>query len=58
MKRSDLLAHLSTHGCRLEREGARHSIWINLHSRHDMRRVEFGKARVIRARVQPLAIVK
>lgn len=29
MKRSDLLAHLSTHGCRLEREGARHAIWMN-----------------------------
>lgn len=29
MKRNDLLAHLSNHRCRLEREGARHSIWIN-----------------------------
>lgn len=29
MKRSDLLAHLSTYGCRLEREGSRHSIWMN-----------------------------
>lgn len=29
MKRGELLAHLSSHGCRLEREGARHSIWIN-----------------------------
>jgi hypothetical protein len=29
MKRSDLLAHLSAQGCRLEREGSRHSIWIN-----------------------------
>jgi len=29
--------------------------WINLQSRYDMRRVEFGKARDIRARVQPLA---
>ncbi|HSP44261.1 MAG TPA: type II toxin-antitoxin system HicA family toxin [Luteolibacter sp.] len=29
MRRTELLAHLSTHGCRLEREGGRHSIWIN-----------------------------
>jgi len=29
MKRAELLAHLSNHGCRLEREGSRHSIWIN-----------------------------
>ncbi len=29
MKRSDLLAHLSAHGCRLEREGSRHSLWSN-----------------------------
>lgn len=29
MKRSALLAHLVAHGCRQEREGARHSIWIN-----------------------------
>jgi hypothetical protein len=29
MKRSDLLAHLSAHRCRLEREGASHSIWMN-----------------------------
>jgi hypothetical protein len=29
MKRSDLLAHLSAHQCRLEREGASHSIWMN-----------------------------
>jgi predicted RNA binding protein YcfA (HicA-like mRNA interferase family) len=29
MKRSELLAHLSSHGCRLEREGGRHSIWIH-----------------------------
>jgi len=28
--------------------------WINLQSRHEMRRVEFGKAREIRARVRPL----
>lgn len=30
--------------------------WINLQSRYDMRRVEFGKAAEIRARVQPLSI--
>ena len=29
--------------------------WINLQSRYDMRRVEFGKADDIRARVQPLS---
>ena len=29
MKRSALLTHLAAHGCRLEREGARHSIWTN-----------------------------
>jgi len=29
MKRRDLLRHLQTHGCRLEREGSRHSLWIN-----------------------------
>jgi mRNA interferase HicA len=29
MKRRDLLRHLRTHGCRLEREGANHSLWIN-----------------------------
>jgi mRNA interferase HicA len=29
MKRSELLAHLYSHGCWLEREGGRHSIWIN-----------------------------
>jgi plasmid maintenance system antidote protein VapI len=28
--------------------------WVNLQSRYDMRRVEFGKAREIRSRVQPL----
>jgi addiction module HigA family antidote len=28
--------------------------WVNLQSRHDMRRVEFGKASEIRSRVQPL----
>jgi mRNA interferase HicA len=29
MKRRDLLAHLSAHGCALLREGARHSWWHN-----------------------------
>ena len=29
MKRNDLLRHLVRHGCRLKREGHRHSIWRN-----------------------------
>ncbi|MEX0703562.1 MAG: type II toxin-antitoxin system HicA family toxin [Planctomycetales bacterium] len=29
MKRARLLQHLRQHGCRFEREGRRHSIWIN-----------------------------
>ena len=29
MKRSDLVRHLEAHGCRLLREGARHSIFVN-----------------------------
>ena len=29
MKRRDLIAHLSSHGCKLLREGARHSWWVN-----------------------------
>jgi len=29
MKRKALLTHLAAHGCRQEREGSRHSIWIN-----------------------------
>ena len=29
MKRRDLIRHLQKHGCVLEREGGRHSIWIN-----------------------------
>jgi mRNA interferase HicA len=29
MKRRDLLRHLTTHGCQLLREGARHSWWHN-----------------------------
>jgi mRNA interferase HicA len=30
MKRRDLLAHLTAHGCTLLREGARHSWWHNV----------------------------
>lgn len=29
MKRRDLLRHLQAHGCRLDREGAKHSLWMN-----------------------------
>lgn len=29
MKRRDLIRHLQKQGCVLEREGARHSIWLN-----------------------------
>ncbi|MDX2226336.1 MAG: type II toxin-antitoxin system HicA family toxin [Verrucomicrobiae bacterium] len=29
MKRKELLKHLQSHGCKLEREGASHSIWTN-----------------------------
>jgi len=29
MKRTELLRHLRTHGCKLLREGARHSWWHN-----------------------------
>jgi predicted RNA binding protein YcfA (HicA-like mRNA interferase family) len=29
MKRRDLLQHLQAHGCRLEREGGKHSLWLN-----------------------------
>ncbi|MDE2780405.1 MAG: type II toxin-antitoxin system HicA family toxin [Chloroflexota bacterium] len=29
MKRNDLLRHLVRYGCRLKREGHRHSIWTN-----------------------------
>ena len=29
MKRRDLLRHLKDHGCRLLREGGRHSYWCN-----------------------------
>lgn len=29
MKRRDLVRHLEEHGCRLLREGGRHSIYVN-----------------------------
>lgn len=29
MKRGDLLRHLEAHGCVLDREGSRHSIYLN-----------------------------
>lgn len=29
MKRHELIAHLQSHGCRLAREGARHTIYLN-----------------------------
>ena len=29
MKRTGLLKHLRKHGCVLEREGRRHSLWMN-----------------------------
>ena len=29
MRRRDLLRHLQAHGCRLDREGAKHSLWLN-----------------------------
>jgi mRNA interferase HicA len=29
MKRRDLLTHLQESGCRLLREGANHSVWVN-----------------------------
>ena len=29
MKRRELIQHLARHGCRLLREGARHSVWMN-----------------------------
>jgi mRNA interferase HicA len=29
MKRRELLRHLQAHGCRLEREGSKHSLWVN-----------------------------
>jgi len=29
VKRRELLDHLGRHGCRLEREGSRHSIFVN-----------------------------
>nr|VFK15635.1 MAG: HicA toxin of toxin-antitoxin [Candidatus Kentron sp. LPFa] len=32
MKRTALIHHLSKHGCKLIREGKRHSIWKNKYS--------------------------
>ncbi|MBT8420780.1 MAG: type II toxin-antitoxin system HicA family toxin [Gammaproteobacteria bacterium] len=32
MKRNKLIRHLFDHGCKLEREGTRHSIWKNTRS--------------------------
>jgi mRNA interferase HicA len=29
MKRHDLVQHLESHGCRLMREGRRHSLYVN-----------------------------
>jgi mRNA interferase HicA len=29
MKRGNLLRHLEQHGCKLDREGSRHSIYLN-----------------------------
>jgi predicted RNA binding protein YcfA (HicA-like mRNA interferase family) len=29
MKRTDLIRHLERHGCKLKREGGRHSIYAN-----------------------------
>jgi predicted RNA binding protein YcfA (HicA-like mRNA interferase family) len=29
VKRRDLIAHLTAHGCYLQREGGRHSIYVN-----------------------------
>jgi hypothetical protein len=29
MKRLDLVRHPQAHGCRLDREGAKHSLWLN-----------------------------
>ncbi|MGA7410415.1 MAG: type II toxin-antitoxin system HicA family toxin [Bryobacteraceae bacterium] len=29
MKRHELIGHLQDHGCRLDREGGRHTIFIN-----------------------------
>ena len=33
MKRADLVRHLESHGCRLMREGASHSVYVNRASR-------------------------
>lgn len=34
MKRRELIRHLAGHGCRLLREGARHSVWVNPNTGH------------------------
>jgi hypothetical protein len=33
MKRRDLVAHVTSHGCRLMREGSRHSVFVNVTTR-------------------------
>jgi mRNA interferase HicA len=33
MKRRDLVRHLEAHGCRLLREGGRHSVFVNVATR-------------------------
>ena len=46
MKRRDLLRHLQAHGCRFEREGGKHSLWINLQTgavEAVPRHIEIGK---------------
>lgn len=46
MKRRDLLQHLQAHGCRFEREGGKHSLWINPATNvveAVLRHVEIGK---------------
>jgi hypothetical protein len=46
MKIRELLRHLQAHGCRLEREGAKHSLWLNPET-HEVesvpRHAEIGK---------------
>ncbi|MGI9558081.1 MAG: type II toxin-antitoxin system HicA family toxin [Thermodesulfobacteriota bacterium] len=34
MKRNSLTRHLRRHGCRLKREGASHSLWVNPRTGH------------------------
>ena len=33
MKRRDLVRHIEAHGCELTREGAKHSVYVNLRTR-------------------------